>query len=404
MGRIVAIAICLLPLVRAPGEDWPQFRGPNLDSISHETAWNTTALEPKPVVAWKREIGIGYSGPAIVGEAVYVMGHADGQEHVRRLDAATGEVVWTHSYPGEKIDNLNAGGPGATPTVAGDVVFTNGREGQLYCLSTNDGSVVWNVDLPETFDVEVPAWGFTSSPLLIDGLVVVDAGRLVALDAETGQERWRSDAGHKPGYGTPTPFEHEGTAYLAHLNNDGVTVARLADGKEAAFYAIDAQFDTAGTSPVVRGDTLWVSVGYADGCCALLTFDGRSLKETYKNKDMRNHFSNTLLIGNHLYGIDGQTNNSRTCTLVCMNYETGEVAWEQRGGGFGSLVAADGKLFYLNDKGMVAVVPANPEKFTVTAKGQVLDGQCWTAPVLANGRLFCRNSEGTLVAVDMTGK
>ncbi|HEX6984076.1 MAG TPA: PQQ-binding-like beta-propeller repeat protein, partial [Planctomycetaceae bacterium] len=78
------------------------------------------------------------------------------------------------------------------------------------------------------------------------------------------------------------------------------------------------------------------------------------------------------------------------------------VAWEQRGGGFGSLVAADGHLIYLNDKGVAAVVPANPEKFEYTSKGQVLDGQCWTAPVLANGRLYCRNSEGRLVAVDMT--
>src|SRR5690606_26655736 len=99
-----------------------------------------------------------------------------------------------------------------------------------------------------------------------------------------------------------------------------------------------------------------------------------------------------------LYGIDGQTNNSRTCTLVCMEYETGEVIWEQRGGGFGSLVAADGQLIFLNDTGTVAVIPVNPKKFTVTSKAEVLDGQCWTAPVLANGRLYCRNSEGTLVA------
>ncbi|HEX6987535.1 MAG TPA: PQQ-binding-like beta-propeller repeat protein, partial [Planctomycetaceae bacterium] len=328
MSRLAALAVCPLFLAPAAAADWPHFRGPGYDSISDETGWSPKAFEPEPEIAWEAAIGIGYSGPAVVGDAVYVMGYADGQEHVRRLDANTGEVVWTRSYPGAKIDNLNAGGPGATPTVAGDVVYTNGREGQLHCLKTSDGSVVWSVKLPEAYGIKVPDWGFTTSPLLIDGKVVVDAGRLVALDAKTGKEVWRSDVEHKPGYGTPTPFEFEGQTHLAHLNNDGVVVARLSDGKELAFYELDSQFETAGTSPIADGDTLWVSVGY-DGACALLRFTGSSLEEVYRNKELKNHFSNSILIGGHVYGISGQSNNSRTCLLVCMEHATGEVAWEQ---------------------------------------------------------------------------
>jgi outer membrane protein assembly factor BamB len=400
MDRTAAIAVCLA-LMTSSGvaDDWPQFRGPRYDNISTETGWSEKALD-SPKIAWKRDIGIGYSGPAVVGDAVYVMGYADGKEHVRRLDAKTGEVVWTHSYEGEKIDNLNAGGPGATPTLVGDVVYTNGRQGQVYCLKAADGAVVWSVKLPEAFEVKVPAWGFTTSVVVIDGKAIVDAGRLVALDAKTGHEVWKS-AEHKPGYGTPTPFEFRGETYLAHLNNDGVSVAKLADGAEVAFYPLDAQFDTAATSPVVSGDTLWVSVGY-DGSCALLKFTGTKLNEVYKNKKLKNHFSDSILIGGHVYGISGQTNNSRTCVLVCMDHATGKVAWEQRGGGFGSLVAADGKLIDLNDTGTAAVVAANSKKFDLISKGEVLDGQCWTAPVLANGRLYCRNSEGMLVVVEMT--
>ena len=398
-------SVALVPLLLAPGlafaDDWPHFRGPNLDNISTEAGWSPQALEPEPKIAWTRDIGIGYAAPAIVGDAVYTMGYTDGKEYVRRLDAATGDVVWTHSYPGEKVDHLNAGGPGATPTVAGDVVYTNGREGQLYCLKTSDGSVVWEIRLPETFDVELPDWGFTTSPLLIDGMIVVDAGRLVALDAKTGKTVWQSDADYKPGYGTPTPFTFQGRKYLAHLNNDGVTVAALADGKEATFFRFEVHFDSAATSPIVRGDTLWVSAGYADGCCVLLKFDGTSLTEVYRNRHIRNHFGNSILIGDHVYGVDGQTNNSRTCQLVCMEYETGKVAWKQRGVGFGSILAADGHLIYLNDKGRLSIIPVSPQEFTEASKGQVLDGQCWTAPVLANGQLYCRNSEGTLVAVTM---
>jgi len=402
MLRIAALAAGLVSHTGiALADDWPHFRGPGYDNISDESRWSPTALEPEPQIAWKTDIGIGYSGPAVVGDAVYVMGYADGEEHVRRLDARTGNVVWTHSYPGEKIDSLNAGGPGATPTVVGDVVYTNGREGQIHCLKTSDGSVVWSLELPETFGVKVPAWGFTSSPLIVDDKLILDAGRLVALDPATGKEIWQSDKEHPPGYGTPTPFEFDGERYVAHLNNDGLVVAKLSDGTEVAYYKIDAMFDTAGTSPIVKDDTIWVSVGY-DGKCALLKFDGERMKQVYANKKIKNHFSNSILIGDHLYGITGQTNQSRTCRLVCMDYATGKVAWEQAGGGFGSLVAANDKLFYLNDTGTCAVVPANPEKFEFTSKGDLLDGQCWTAPVLANGMLYCRNSEGTLVAVKMT--
>ncbi|MBA3313601.1 MAG: PQQ-binding-like beta-propeller repeat protein [Planctomycetaceae bacterium] len=401
MFRTIALVAGLLALSSlAHADDWPHFRGPGYDNISEERGWSAEALSPEPSIAWRAEIGIGYSGPAVVGDAVYVLGYADGQEHVRRLNADTGDVVWTHSYPGAKIDTLNAGGPGATPTVVGDVVYTNGREGQVHCLKTADGAVVWSLKLPEAYEVQVPDWGFTTSPLLADGKLILDAGRLVALDPATGKEVWKSDKEHKPGYGTPTPFAFGGEKYLAHLNNDGLSVAKLSDGAELGFYKIDAQFDTAGTSPIVRDDTIWISVGY-DGRAALLKFDGDSLKQVYVSRKIKNHFSNSIVIGDHIYGISGQTNHSRTCMLVCLEYATGELAWEQSGGGFGSLVAADGNLIYLNDVGTAAIIPANPEKFEFISKGDILDGQCWTAPVLANGKLYCRNSEGSLVVVNM---
>jgi outer membrane protein assembly factor BamB len=230
--------------------------------------------------------------------------------------------------------------------------------------------------------------------------LILDAGRLVALDPATGKEIWQSKP-HAAGYGTPTPFEFDGEKYLAHLNNDGLVVVKTSDGTEVTFVKVEVQFDTAGTSPLVKDDTIWISVGY-DGNCALYTFNGDRLKRVYTNKKIKNHFSSSILVGDHVYGISGQTNNSRTCVLVCMDYATGKVAWEQRGGGFGSLVAANGYLIYLNDVGTAAIIPANPEKFEFISKGAVLDGQCWTAPVLANGKLYCRNSEGSLVVVKMT--
>lgn len=401
MNRLL-IAIFTMAVIEPAvfAHDWPQFRGPNLDKISQETNWTAEALVPKPKIAWRRDIGIGYSGPAIVGDAVYVVGYADGKEHVRRLRASDGEVVWTHSYAGGQVDNMNAGGPGATPTVKDKYVYTNGRQGQVHCLAAADGEVIWSVQLTKRYNVKVPIWGFSSSPLLVDGKLILDAGRLVALDPHTGKEIWKSNKSYKPGYGTPTPFEFQGKTFVAHLNNDGLTVVNVDDGREVAFYDIQAQFNTAATSPIVHNDTIWVSVGY-DGRCALLRFTGESLEKIYSNRDLKNHFNTSVLIDGYVYGVHGQANHARTCTLVCMDYDTGEVAWEQRGGGFGTLSAAGDSLLYLNASGMVAVIPANPKGFKVAAKAQILRGQCWTSPVLAGGKLYCRNSAGMLVAVDM---
>lgn len=380
--------------------DWPQFRGPNLDQISTETDWSAEALLPKPNILWKTDIGIGYSAPAVVGDAVYVSGYTDGKEHIRRLSAKTGEVVWTHSYEGEKVDNLNAGGPCATPTVVGDVVYTNGRAGQVCCLRADSGEVVWEADLLELGDIKLPEWGFASSPLLVEGKLILDAGRLVALDPKTGETIWKADKEYKPGYGTPTPFEWRGKSYLAHLNNDGLTIVTLADGKEVAFREVEAQFETAATSPIVREDLVWISVGY-DGICALLKFTGEGLEEIYENKDLRNHFDTSILRDGFLYGVNGQSNRGRTCTIVCMDFKTGEVAWEERGMGFGSMTAAGDSLIFLSDVGKLTIFPIDPQKFEATAEAEVLEGQCWTAPVLAGGTVYCRSSEGTLVAVSL---
>ena len=378
--------------------DWPQFGGPNRDGISPETDFDPQALTT-PKLAWTVDVGVGYSAPAIVGEAVYIMGHAGEQEHVRRLDAATGAVVWTHSYPGALIDNLNAGGPGATPSVDGEVVYTLGREGQLYCLKTADGAVVWSKMLPEAYSVKVPEWGFTASPLVLGDRVIVDAGRLVALNKLTGDELWQSNP-YKIGYGTPTPFLLDGTDYLAHLNNDGLTIVKLDDGTEAAFVQLEAQFDTAAATPIIDGDKLFISVGY-NGACGLYEFRGKSLKQVYQNKNLKAHFDTPVLVAGKLYGISGQSNNSRTCLLVCLDFATGKKLWEQRGGGFGALNAAGETLLYLNDTGRAAFIKADPTGFKLLSTGQVVEGTCWTAPVLANGRLYCRTAQGKLAVVDV---
>ena len=125
-------------------------------------------------------------------------------------------------------------------------------------------------------------------------------------------------------------------------------------------------------------------------------------KEIWRNKNLRNQFNSSVLLDGFLYGIDGDT--TGTATLRCVELKTGKVRWSQEGVGSGSLMAADGKLIVLSEGGELMVGPASPKGFTPSAKAKVLDGKCWTVPVLANGRIYCRDAAGDLVCLDVRGE
>ena len=112
--------------------------------------------------------------------------------------------------------------------------------------------------------------------------------------------------------------------------------------------------------------------------------DGFAVEEVWKSNLMRNHFSSTLYHDGHLYGFDN-------ATFKCLDAATGEQKWAKRGFGKGSLIYADGKLIVLSDRGRLALVKASSDAYTEVGGVQALTGKSWTAPVLADGRLYLRN-------------
>jgi outer membrane protein assembly factor BamB len=380
---------------------WPQWRGPNSDGIATEkfsTDWPADGL---PEV-WKAPIGIGFSSMAIADGRLFTMGWKDDAETVFCFDSLTGEEKWKHTYSGKKIDNLHDGGPGATPTIDGERVYTLGREGQLYCLAAKSGDVAWQRSLPKETGVEVPEWGFTSSPLIHKNHVIVDGGRLIAFDKLSGEPVWQTEK-FRPGYGSAVAFERGGRQLVAVFNNDCLLVVAAADGEEVAQYPWQSSYATTSTTPLIDGDTIFVSSGYGRGC-ALLKWQDDALEPVYDNKVMANHFNNSVLYEGHLYGIHGNTHSNRNGKITCMDHATGKEAWSQRGYGVGSLLIADGKCLILSDEGELVACKASPEGYEELAKAKILDGLCWTVPVLAGGHVYARNAAGDLVCVRMPSK
>jgi outer membrane protein assembly factor BamB len=279
-------------------------------------------------------------------------------------------------------------------------VYTNSKEGHLYCFDAAKGDVVWSKNLQELLGVKMPTWGFSCSPRVLGDLLIVEAGRTCALNRKTGELVWKTDE-HRPGYGTPAIMRRGDKDLVVVLNNDNLLVVDAADGKEIAKQPWETDYATSSTTPIVDGDTIFVSTGYNEGCALFRLKDDNSLERVYQNKHMSNHMANCVLYENHLYGIDGNSHARRTCEVVCMDAATGAVKWKERGLGCGSLMIAGGKLIVLSDEGELAIAPASSEEFKPTAKARVIEGKCWTVPVLSHGLVYCRNAEGDLVCIDL---
>ena len=391
------------PVWQETPDDWAHWRGPHCDGIYSSSDWARDFPQTGAQIDWEAAVGTGFSSVSIVGNRLWTMGHKDGIDTVWCLDTTTGKTIWTHTYPSALVDNLHEGGPGSTPTFASGRIITLGKEGHYFCLDAQSGAVIWKGMLPELTGVERPTWGFSGSALVCGKHVILDAGPLVSLDLETGTLLWKTKD-FAPGYGSAVSFVRDGEPLVALLNNDALLVARVADGSLVAEFPWNTSFSTSSTTPVI--DTsgpeirLWISTGYRRGG-AMLRLVGDSLERVWENKSLSNHMASSILWKGHLYGFDGNSHRARSVSLVCLDAATGEERWRERGLGCGSLMLADETLIVLSDQGELVFAPASPQAFTPVARGDALDGKCWTVPVLVRGRIYCRNADGRLVCVNV---
>ena len=382
-----------------PGTDWTGWRGPNHDGISSETAWQSKWPEGGPPKLWTAEVGTGFSSVSIAAGRLYTMGHAGDDDTVFCLDAKTGKEIWKHTYACDLFDNLHDGGPACTPTIDDERVYTVSKGGHVFCLGAATGDVVWKLELKELLEVDDPEWGFSCSPLVVGEKLIIETGYTIALDKRSGELIWKTDK-YKPGYGSPTLWKTGGEELLSVLNNECLLIVRLGDGTKVDSFPWETQYETSSVTPIVSGDTVFISTGYNRGCTLLRLVDGK-LEQVYENKNVRNHMNNCVLWNGYLYGIDGNSHNARVCTVVCLDFTTGERKWLHRELGCGSLLVAGGKLIVLSDEGELVVAPATPDGFKPIAQAEVIEGRCWTVPVLSHGLIYCRTAAGKLVCLDV---
>jgi outer membrane protein assembly factor BamB len=403
-----AMMLLLLSLVEAAAQatsgEWPQWRGPNRDGISKETGLLKEWPKEGPPLVWKAQgAGRGYSSFAVAGGRLYTMGLRNDREYVIAFDTATGKEAWATPH-GSAFHNDRGDGPRGTPTVDGDKLYALGGNGDLASLDAKTGRVRWTMNVLQKFGGSNITWGISESPLVIGDKVLVNAGgpgaSIVALNKKDGSLIWKSQS-DRAGYSSAITLEAGGTTQVVFFTSSRAVGLDLKDGRLLWDYPRAANNVANAATPISRGNRVFISSDYGNGggLVEIKAGDkGLTAQEIYFTKDMRNHHSSSVLVGDHLYGFSSSI-------LTAMRFDTGEIAWKDRSVGKGSLVYADGHLYCLSENGVVGLVEATPTGYREKGRFRIPQDSLptWAHPVVAGGRLYLRDQD-TIYAFDVKQK
>jgi len=403
--RFLLAAILAQTIFPLRADDWPCFRGPNHNGISSEKGWAFAWPKEGPKQLWKTSIGFGFSSVSVANGRVFTMGNTNDEDTVYCFDANTGTPVWKQTYKCVTDPRFYEGGTLITPTVDGERVFTLSKRGDVFCFEAATGKILWQKNLIKELSLALPAndrdnwWGFAGSPLVRGNLLLLNAASDgVALNKSDGKIVWSNGKGFA-GYSTPVPFEQNGKRLVMLAGADSIAAVGEKDGKLAWRYPWKTAYNVNAPDPIISGDKIFIS-SYRHGC-VLLQMKGDGVEKIYENKNINNHLNASVLLNGFVYGIDGDAGHPGGMT--CLDFATGALKWSEKTVGTGALMAANGKLIIITEKGELIIAEASPESFKPIARAQVLGGRCWTAPVLATGHIYCRNSKGDLVCLDVRG-
>jgi outer membrane protein assembly factor BamB len=372
--------------------EWPGFRGPDRNGVVAAVRIDTDWAKSPPIELWRRPIGPGWSSFAVWGDRLYTQEQRGDEEIVACYDAATGEALWLHRNAARFWESNGGPGPRATPAVSRGRVFALGATGIVNALDAGDGSALWARNASSDAETEVPYWGMSASPLVIDELVIVAAsGRLVAYDFATGAPRWLGPEGGVS-YSSPHPTTIDGIAQVLFQRAGGAISVALADGTLLWEHAWEggAIVQPAMTS---EGDVL-ISVNGMTGGQGVRRLavgsgpDGWTVRERWTSRGLKPYFNDFVLHRGHAFGFDGHI-------LACVDLENGARRWKNGRYGHGQLVLLPDQdlLLVLSEDGELALVRATPDGFTEVARFPALEGKTWNHPVVVGDVLLVRNGQ-----------
>lgn len=375
--------------------EWPGFRGSNRDGrqsgdIIFGTDWKTSP----PEEIWRIAVGPGWSSFAVAGDRIFTQEQRGPDEYLVCYAAGSGEELWTCLAGGRFDDPMGGPGPRATPELSGDAVFGLTAGGVLLSVDAVSGESRWKKDISEIANRKPPMWGYSSSPLVTESVVIVHAGGsgdkgTFAFDRETGDLTWSAPAGDHS-YSSPQLSSLLGEEFILMATNRGLRLLDPDSGSVRYFH--ESRYNGYRTlQPQLLGnDSVLMQASGGPGTYRLQfsrSGDEITGSETWNSTWLKADFNDCVVHGGYLYGFNGSV-------LVCLDIETGERKW--RGGRYGKgqllLLEKSGLLLVISERGMAALVRVTPDGHEELTSLEIFEGKSWSHPVVVGDRLYLRNS------------
>ncbi|HZZ29669.1 MAG TPA: PQQ-binding-like beta-propeller repeat protein [Pirellulales bacterium] len=395
------IALWLAPLAQA--QDWPQWRGPNRDA--KVTGFQAPATWPKELTQkWKLTVGDGVATPALVGDKLYVFARQNGNEIIRCLNAATGEVLWHDENPAEAPTGNSAPfpGPRSSPTVGEGKLITLGVRGELICYEAASGKKLW---AKNDFAGNVPRFFTSASPIIADGQCLAQLGgamkgAIVSYDLNSGDEKWRW-TGDGTAYASPMMLTVEGQPFVVTLTEKSVVAISPVDQKVVWSVPYSAQRGGYNAATPIIDSNIVIFSGSGRGTKAVKfeKKDGQlAPTELWSNSEISVQFDTPVLKDGLLYGFTATEN------LFCLSATDGKTMWttprmEGGGGrsGYGSIVDCGPVLMALTPAANLMVFEPSDKELKPLANYKVADSETHAYPVVSRNRIFIKDKNDVIL-------
>lgn len=377
--------------------DWPEFRGPQRDSrlsgVRIQTDWEKTP----PKQLWKHRIGPGWSSFSVVGDRLFTQEQRGDDELVICYDVNhDGREIWSHANETRFTELVAGPGPRGTPTFHKGRIFALGANGRLNCLDAATGKLIWDKDIVQDSGAKIPMWGFSSSPLVVDGLVTVFAGgpeskSVLAYREDSGDLAWAAGDGTLS-YCSTQLNKINGVDQLLMITDVGMYALQPKTGEILWQHSWPSEGIARVVQPALIGtNDLLIGTGMGIGTRRInikLAADKWETTESWTSRAFKPYYNDYVVLNDHLYGFDGNI-------FLCADVNDGKVKWKTRGYGNGQvlLLVDQALLLILTEQGEVVLLEAKPEKGPEIGRFKAIEGKTWNHPVVAHGKLFVRNAE-----------
>jgi outer membrane protein assembly factor BamB len=396
LGTSLAV-LALIAAVPLSAEQWTGWRGGSRAAIS--AAPMPATLAAKAADVWAVPVGIGHASPLVDGQRVYVFARKGEQEVAQALDLSTGKALWSSGYDQPYTMNSAATGhgkgPKSTPVLAGGRLFTLGITGVLSAFDAATGKVLWR----HTYDKEFgppPDFGTAMSPIFDNGLVIahvggINGGALRAFDPATGATKW-SWAGDGPGYATPVALVAGGVRQIVALTKTKAVGVDAGSGALLWSLPLTTPYEQNAVTPAVAGDMVILS-GLDQSTFAVRPARGGDGKwaaaKAWDVKEFPMYMSSPVVVGDTVYGFTHRNKGQ----FFALDAATGKTRWTSppRQSESTSITAASGRLWCLTTDGTLVVLKADPAAYSAVGKLDVAPSATWASPVLLGPQVLVKD-------------